>query len=106
MHGRSVSVWPKMTCRAEFTRTTESGTLPLHPEQDGSQGNITRAVRGRTEEQAISLWDTKEKVEACNRKTHPQLRKTPEKFINGVYTTQPHELFNSAFQPITAQPAA
>ena len=102
MFARSVSIRLKPNGIAEFTRVTETATVPLLRKQQGFQDEITFFVPGGSEAVEISLWDRKEDADAYGRRGALKMLKALENVIEGDSEVRVYAVSNSTFHKIAA----
>jgi hypothetical protein len=105
MFARCVSIYQEADSIALFTRTINEEVIPLLRKQEGFMDEIVLTVPGGKEVVGISLWDRKENLELCSRKTFPQVQKTLANVIEGTPVVQTYEVTSSTFPKIAAHAA-
>ena len=75
MFARIVSVQLKPNAASQFTEILEKRILPSLRKQRGFKDEMLFLVPGAPEVVAISLWDSKEDVEAYDRAGYPEIKK-------------------------------
>lgn len=95
MFARTVSMQLKPnTLVTEFSKTLETGVLPLLRKQTGFREEI--AFNGDNNRvTAISLWDSKEAAEAYENGAYPQVVKLLEGFIEGTPKVRTSDVIHS-----------
>src|SRR5580692_554551 len=84
MFARIISMQLKPNSRQEFARVFESQIIPTLRKQQGFRDELLFVDPGGPEVVAISLWDSKESMEAYNHKNYPEVLKTLEKVTDGT----------------------
>jgi len=84
----------------EFPVTFEKEIVPLLKKQRGFMDELLLLAPQTKETVAISLWETKEHAEICNRELYPRVEKLVEKFIEGVPIVQNFEEKYATFHEI------
>jgi len=75
MYARNVSFRLKSDMQSDYTRTFENQILPLLRKQKGFKDEMLFLVPGAPEVVAISLWESRENLEAWERAGYPELVK-------------------------------
>ena len=104
MFARSVSIRLNPHTLADFGETFEKYVLPLLRQQTGFRDVITLAAEGGTHVTAISIWDSKEQADRCDRCAY-YLNKL-EKVLDGTPKVRVSAVINSTFHHIAAVTAA
>jgi hypothetical protein len=98
----NVSLRLRPNTLSEFTRIFDKEVTPMLRKQSGFRDEITFAVPGELDVVAISLWDTKEYVEAYNTAGYPEVLKMLDKVLDGTPKVQVSDVISSTIH----EPAA
>jgi heme-degrading monooxygenase HmoA len=83
----------------------EKDILPLLQKQKGFRDEISLIAPNGSEVFGISLWDQKDKAEAYNRTTYPEVQKLLAKVSEGTPKVQTYEVGTSTIHKTAAQGA-
>jgi Antibiotic biosynthesis monooxygenase len=95
MFARNVSIRLKPNTLPEFIETFEKYVLPLLRQQPGFRDEITLAAEGGTHVTALSIWDSKEQADKCDRSAY-YLNKLG-KVLDGTPKVRVSTVINSTF---------
>jgi len=102
MYARQVSRELRPDRRVDFVRRTESEVLPLLRKQNGFKDAITFVIPAAKDALAVSLWDSKESAEACNRTTFAEVTRLLSKLVEGTPRVKSYEVAHCTFHKIAA----
>jgi type I site-specific restriction endonuclease len=94
MFARNVTLHVKANQVKEVNSKIEKEILPILRKANGFRDEITM-FRENGETVGISLWTTKEQLDAYTKDTYPQVAKLLEPFINGAPEVRTYEVSNS-----------
>lgn len=94
MFARNVTLHVKPNQTKEMTSRIEKEVLPLLRKANGFRDLITMS-RENDETVGISLWNTKEQLDAYNKDTFAQVSKILEPFITGKPEVRTYEVSTS-----------
>ena len=100
MFARIISLQLKPNSRKEFTELFEKEVLPTIRKQPGFKDELLFLDLGGPEVLAISLWESREKAEAYNRATYPEILKTLAKVTDGTPKVRTLQLAHSTFHKL------
>jgi len=94
MFARNVTLHVKPNQTKEVTSKIEKEILPILRKANGFRDLITMS-RENDETVGISLWNSKEQLDAYNKDTYPQVAKILEPFVTGVPEVRTYQVSNS-----------
>jgi hypothetical protein len=94
MFARNVTLHVKPNQTKEVTSRIEKEILPILRKANGFRDLITMS-RENDETVGISLWNTKEQLDAYNKDTSPQVNKILEPFLTGQPDVRTYEVSSS-----------
>jgi hypothetical protein len=94
MFARNVTLHVKLHQTKDVTSKIEKEILPILRKANGFRDLITMS-RENDETVGISLWNTKEQLDAYANDTYPQVAKLLEPFITGVPEVRTYQVSNS-----------
>lgn len=94
MFARNVTVHVKPNQQKEVNAKIDKEVLPLLRKANGFRDLITMS-RDNNDTLGISLWNTKEQLDAYTKDTAPQVAKLLEPFITGVPEVLTYEVSSS-----------
>jgi quinol monooxygenase YgiN len=94
MFARNVTLHVKPNQTKEVTSKIEKEILPILRKASGFRDLITMS-RENDETVGISLWTSKEQLDAYTKDTFPQVAKLLEPFITGVPEVRTYQVSNS-----------
>ena len=103
MFARNVHMQLKPNSSTQFTQTLEKEVIPLLRKQQGFRDEIAFLAPNDTDAYSISFWDSKEKADAYNRSSYPEVLKALAKVVEGTPQLQTYEVCNSTIQQIAAR---
>ena len=106
MFARNVALRLKPNTLAEFTQILENEVIPMLRKQKGFQDEITFCNLGGLDIIAISLWDTKEHVEAYNTTGYPEVLKSLNKVLDGSPRVRVSDVISSTLHKTAVGVAA
>ena len=101
MFARNVTLHVKPNQTKEVTSKIEKEILPILRKANGFRDLITMS-RENDETVGISLWNSKEQLDAYTRDTYPQVAKLLEPFITGVPEVRTYQVSNSTSHKFAA----
>lgn len=106
MFARIVTIRLKPNVSAEFTQTIEKRILPTLRKQKGFRDEITFIAPGGIEAVGISLWDSRERADAYNSVSYPEVLRELNNLVEGTPRVQTYDVSNSTVHNIAARSAA
>jgi hypothetical protein len=106
MFGRHVTMKLKANSVLELPRIIENEVLPLLRKQKGLCDEISFVSPERSIAVSISLWDTKEDVEAYNLAGYPEVLKALSEVLEGTPTVATFETVTSTYHKASAAKVA